>query len=446
MYGFAVLWGVILLEFFIRIRPGIGVYARSACVILFIMACMSLYLKGGALAFFYHDLVYVAGGRDRFFNGNYTEKWAIGMTMGTIMLTALVVGFCVADRLGLCPQIKTTGVREVPFEGREGQVEMMLIVLLLLSMCAFIGLVASIGTTSLLESLSTKRDISGSPMIYVMMKVVYVSRIGALISILLIFLRSKVRFLVPFAILFGVILFASSVLLSNRSYLFGFFFEIYILAKFSGLKIRPMHILGAFLGLGSLMWISISRMGAKLEGLVDNVELFILGRLVEGRYLFDVTKIGEIGHWFEENEFGEFAPFLTWLVAPFMSVFSYKQMGPYISDKVYGESTNGVTPGFYVELIISFGLLGSIVAIFIFALIFAALSKVVMSTVPPEFRLLLLAMILAKLVLIFNSSLGAGAFSAFIDCAYLFVVAVMLGCAKFLEVWFDHAKNRQIHS
>lgn len=443
-------WGVILFILRSYMRPVLSTYARAFLGMIVAIALISVFFKGGMLAFFYEDMVALTG-RDRFFrNVEPEKKWMYGMVVGTLLLTCLTFGIMIWDRLGLTPDLERwkPGFYTV---GDHKTDTMTILISTFVSLLAVLFLAWSIGFDVLIEDISGKRKPLENIGIYVGIKVAFFARIAALFALMHVFLgRSTASTkLCMLVLIFSIVI--SSAFVSNRSYLFGFFFEVYLLALICGKRMNMKIVLSIAVGMVGLLWVSISRMGDRLEGL-ENLEFFVLGRLLEGRYLFDITKLGGIGMWFLENDFAYRGGSLNWILYPFMDVWIWRDTGPFIAANVFGEDNQGVTQGMALEMIILYSgynvvicYTAALATITFISLMFIYGSRALSAVMSNKLYPVLQAILFGKFLMMYNSAFGAAFFSMLVDLVYLVIFVSLAWASRILvSVVYSDRQHRPV--
>ena len=416
-------------------RSGLSMYARAFLGMLVAIALISVYFKGGMLAFYYEDLVALTG-RDRYFaNTNPETKWMFGMVVATLLLTCLTFGMILWDRIGATPDLERWRPSHHTIWDQKADT-LTIWVATVVSLLAVLFLANAIGFDVLREDISGKRKPLENTAIYVGIKIAFFARIAALFALMHVFLGRGTASTKLCMIILVISIVASSAFVSNRSYMFGLFFEVYLLALICGRRMNPRLFLSITIGLIGLLWVSISRMGDRLEG-IDNLEFYVLGRLLEGRYLFDVTKVGGIGLWFIENDFANRSSGINWLVYPFMEVDIWRDTGPFIARNIFGETTHGMTQGLVLEMIILYSGYGVVTCyaaalgtVTFITLIFAYGSKALSAIMSNKLYPLLQAILFGKFLMMYNSAFGAGFFSLLVDMAYLIVFLLLIWTSR----------------
>lgn len=389
------------------------------------------------LAFYYEDLVTLTG-RDRYFaNTDPETKWMYGMVVATLLLTCLTFGMILWDRIGATPDLERW--RPSPYTIGDHKADTLTIwIITAVSLLAVLFLAGTIGFDVLKEEISGKRKPLENIWIYVGIKVAFFARIAALFALMHVFLGRGTADTKLCMVLLVISIVVSSAFVSNRSYLFGFFFEVYLLLLICGRRINSKIALSVAIGLVGLLWVSISRMGERLEG-IDNLEFYVLGRLLEGRYLFDVTKIGGIGLWFIEHDFANRSSGINWILYPFMDVEIWRDTGPFIARNIFGETTHGMTQGLVLEMVILYSGYG-VVACYVAALatvtfitlIFALGSKALSTIVSNKLYPILQAVLFGKFLMMYNSAFGAAFFSLLVDVTYLVCFLMLARMSRFV--------------
>lgn len=288
--------------------------------------------------------------------------------------------------------------------------------------------VVSLGAEALIEDLSGKRSELGERgLTWVLLRLaVFCHLIAAIFYIRVVqtgSLFDKLMFLVVVLAVIG-----PAVVFSQRAILISFVLEIIYLQLILGtFNIRRFLRLAAFI-LPALILISALRPNAELTSLSDAL-LFGVEKAVQSRYFLDFAKIGAVMSWAELQPW--MGPIVFgFIFEPFLGdqIIFYKETGPIIAEQVYlYRAQNGVTPGFLLESILSFGIpLG----IMLFAAVMTAFLRIEKQMLQARSMtlggLLFRLLIVSKVSLLLNSSLGAFSFQLVTEAVLLGAVVLFI--------------------
>jgi len=212
--------------------------------------------------------------------------------------------------------------------------------------------------------------------------------------------------------------------ISHRALLFVFVLEIvYFQILLKKLNIRRIVVIGGAL-ISLLLIITVLRTNQEYSNLLDAFSAAIT-KVIESRYFFDFTKLGVGYLWSTEvNWIGPVS--ISFLFEPFFpnDVIFYKDLGKILGRQAYNiHFESGVTPGGYLEALLSFGVIGGGLFLGGVLYIFLFFERRLFER-KGTFALKVYAiMVLAKIVLFLNSSFGTFCFQLLTE-SLLFMVII----------------------
>lgn len=296
---------------------------------------------------------------------------------------------------------------------------------------AFVLTVLLVGPQILLEAFSSKRsELGDRGLLWVLLKVCVFSHLVACMFYIRM-VQTKSRFDMMWFWLMLLILTLTTLIFSQRAILVTFALEfIYLQIILGTFKLRRnMLMLGLLVIV--LVMISALRTRGEFQSIWDG-GLAGLEAIVRSRYFFDFAKLGVVMQWADSVSWlGPIS--IGFLFEPFMAdqVVFYKEIGPMISSEVYlHRHKSGVTPGGYLESLLSFGVVGGVFFFMVILIILLRIEAFLFKARVESLGVFLLVlMVVSKNSLFLNSSLGAYAFQVVLEGALL------LACLPFLQSW-----------
>ena len=156
---------------------------------------------------------------------------------------------------------------------------------------------------------------------------------------------------------------------------------------------------------------------------LDSLQLIQLAflKILSGRYLFDVMKLGEIYN-FAIASAKDLTFYSVGWIAPLL-LPNHKDIGPKIGVEIFGLNSNaagGVTPGMFGELSYDFGIFLGALFIPIFCCVYWLIAQKIKPFIPRSFLPIFWVTLLSKFILALNSSFGACLFSFIFDIAAIY--------------------------
>lgn len=300
----------------------------------------------------------------------------------------------------------------------------------------FLGVVVasvlSLGVEALAEDISGKRSEFGDRgMAWVMMRfAVFSHMIGAIFYIRMV---QTGRMFDKAAFAISVLMVAvPAIVFSLRATIISFTLEIlYLQLLFGTFQFRRFLRLAAVM-LPALIAISALRPDAEFRSTFE-AAMFGIEKAVQSRYFFDFAKIGTVMSWAETQPW--VGPIVFgFVLEPFLGdqIIFYKEIGPMIAEQVYlYRGLTGVTPGFLLESTLSFGVPLGILLFVVVMSLFLMIERRMLETRSPSLAGLLFRLLLvSKVSLLLNSSLGAFAFQLIVEGVMLFAVLGFLSLAS----------------
>lgn len=293
--------------------------------------------------------------------------------------------------------------------------------------------VTLLGRDALIEDISGKRsDVGQSGGLWLLLRLaMFAHVIACLFYIRLTQSRALLDKLGFIAALLAVII--PAIVFSQRAGLVTLLLEIMYLQLLLG-TFRPVRALRVALALLPVIFlISVLRPAAATLSLGEALALGA-EKLVVSRYFLDFTKLGAVTLWAAQADWlGPVA--LTFMAEPFLGegVVFYKELGPLIGAEVYLlREEGGVTPGIVLELILSFGTAGGVIAFGAITWAFLLVERrLLVNAAPGIVRPLVLLLAVGKFPLLLNSSLGAFAFQLVVEGTMLAVtLSLVHGLAR----------------
>lgn len=298
------------------------------------------------------------------------------------------------------------------------------------TLLAVVFCLLTLGIQTILENISAKRDldeIDAGILLYIFLKASLFNHVLATLFYMLYLSTRKLAHL-GLAVFFGAATALVSIVFSQRAMLFVLGFEIvYITYLFGELNVRKLLAYTLPIGL-VLVSIGIFRSTAS-DGLpLGEAVLLGFDKLMMSRYFFHLGKLGCVFEWQSYSGLIDFLSF-NFLVEPFApeKTIYFKEVGPLVGREVFGYSSSGVTLGLVSEFLLSFGaVLGSLFVFISFVAIFN-LERFVLA----RRQLPLLAFFaLAKMPILFNTSLGSYFYQFLIESAMLLPIMMGVSWAK----------------
>lgn len=346
------------------------------------------------------------------------------ITLG-MMLVSIALVVVLATSLVTPARIRAPATRDIP------NVPASIYLICLVVWSASAMAILSLGVDALLTSFSSKRaDLGERGVLWVLVKIGNFNHILILLLYLR-YLKYGRRTDQIFMAISFLALAALSTVFSQRALLISLVLGLLYVSVLYG-KLRWRTILVAVLSVAVVvLLISAFRPGTQLET-ASEVAQEGMRRAMRARYFFDFAKLGTVLHW-ADGEPWLGPAVIGFIFEPFVGqqVTFYKEIGPMISDQVYlYRGKNGVTPGLLLESILSFGYVfgflffGFVIQVFrwIEWRLFSPSTTTLIGTMVP-------IVILSKLSLALNSSLGAFAFQLVLEMimlvAALFVMKLL---------------------
>ncbi|MEO0375509.1 MAG: hypothetical protein AAF329_12960, partial [Cyanobacteria bacterium P01_A01_bin.17] len=235
--------------------------------------------------------------------------------------------------------------------------------------------------------------------------------------------------------------------ISNRSYLFMFIVEV-ILIEYSNPKEgsnklieyrnrsigflknqknkKKNFLLFPIISILVLLLLAITALRTAISQSLPPSQLIHLAllKILSGRYLFDVMKLGEIYNFIITSpkdltfySFGWVAPLL---------IPNHKDIGVRIGAEVFGlrNLSTGVTPGMFGELSYDFGVFLGALIIPVFCLSYWFIAQKIKHFIPTPFLPIFWVILLSKFILALNSSFGACLYSFVFDIAAIYTASL----------------------
>ncbi len=281
--------------------------------------------------------------------------------------------------------------------------------------------VLMVGSQALLEAFSSKRSELGERgLLWALLKVaVFMHLVCCLLYIRAVQTGRTFDKVLFWASL--VTLCSTTLVFSQRAILISFVIEmIYIQLLLGTFRLRRIFLIGLLVA-AVLVAVSALRPGVQFASIWEGL-LFGAERIVYSRYFFDFAKLGTVFLWDSETTWlGPVS--VGFLFEPFLGdrVIFYKEIGPIIASEAYLYRTeNGITPGAYLEAILSFGVVGGVLFLSLAIASFLALEKrIITGCFQSIGKLLFLLLIVSKFSLFLNSSFGAFAFQLTLETVLL---------------------------
>ncbi len=300
----------------------------------------------------------------------------------------------------------------------------------------FLAALASAGTIGVVEILSDvskkRQEVSAIGVTWILVKISLFAHIVACMAYVRFSLTGK-RLDLLFFILACLSVVITSIVFSQRATIFVLLFELIFVQLFIGNFSLGRSLKFIFLSLTCVLTIGFLRPSASdasfLASALSNFE-----RLLSVRYFMDFSKIGTVFSWsFDQPWLGLVnISFLGKPFADFLTMF-YKDIGPFLASSVYIiDAKTGVTPGFALESLLSFGFVGGLSFFGLVIYIFARVEfRFFSSKIEPIAKWFLL-LILGKFPLLINSSLGAFSFQLAIESLFLASIFLIIGMLRVL--------------
>lgn len=283
-----------------------------------------------------------------------------------------------------------------------------------------------LGFQAIQENISAKRDldsIEAGFLLYLFLKISLFNHVVATLFYMQ-YLGTRRLLHLGLFLFFAATTALVSVIFSQRAMLFVLAFEIiYVTYLYGELNVRKLLSFVVPFGL-ILVSIGILRSAAS-DGLpLGEAILFGLDKVMTSRYFFHLSKMGCVYEWQTFNGLIDFLSF-NFVLEPFNpeKIIFFKDVGPLIGREIFGHTNSGVTLGFVSEYILSFGAaLGSFFIFITFMLIFR-LERFVLSR---KHLPVLVFFALAKMPILFNTSLGSYLYQVVIETAMLLPIVAGL--------------------
>lgn len=213
--------------------------------------------------------------------------------------------------------------------------------------------------------------------------------------------------------------------ISHRALLFVFVLEIaYLQILLRRLNMRRIFILGLFL-VSLILTITVLRVNQEHANLFEAIG-FGIGKALQSRYFFDFTKLGVGFLWATEiNWMGPIS--ISFIFEPFFGedILSYKDIGKILARRAFNiHVETGITPGGYLEALLSFGLIGGVLFFGLIFYIFLFFERYLFEAQIGFALKVYLIFTISKIVLVLNSSFGAFCFQLFAE-TLLFILIVL---------------------
>lgn len=348
------------------------------------------------------------------------------MYTGAALLGVLAVFLLAIGVLGTLSYPAASTKRSLPLIGRSIYVWALIFLIIIGSTIGLLGI------DSLEENISSKRrEVSEDGMLWFFAKMSMFSHV--LVSLFYIrYLQTKTRQdLIVFMLTF-VLLATPAIVFSLRAIIIALVIELIYIQIFFGIFNLRKLIKISLMVFPVLIAITILR-----ANLHEDSNIFIalingFERLLQNRYFFDIIKLGTVSLWyFDEPWLGPVSiGFMLELFDP-VSIIYYREIGPIIAYDVYKEYNNGVTPGGFLEAILSFGYIGGLLFFgFVLSVFFYFERKMFLAHNWGALRFFIIMFALAKFPIFVNSSLGAFAFQVILESAFLIILLSGLGLVR----------------
>jgi hypothetical protein len=159
--------------------------------------------------------------------------------------------------------------------------------------------------------------------------------------------------------------------------------------------------------------------------LFDIIHISFL-KILSGRYLFDVIKLGEIYN-FSISTYKDVTFYSLGWLAPFL-IPNHKDIGKNIAIEVFGYTNliGGITPGLFGELAYDFGILWGGILLPVFCFFYWAISTKMSYLITRSALPIYWIILLSKSVLVLNSSFSACLFSLLFDVIGILLSTLMI--------------------